>query len=212
MFIVQLYFITAYIEFVISAWVRQRLIVIKDGDKPGIYFLKPSREPNNYFVDRIPMVDVKNVFRKSKEKRKNKETEVKRVHLQKHMLCGVHNKNSKSNSASEDEDSGSSNEEEDDVPHHHRHPHEFQIETFEEGSAPGITGECAGRAYHFRVVDKKTCKHTVNTIRKISQKVRADADRKSRFAQAQVKILRYYESRLFQLIVGGLILAVMHAP
>jgi hypothetical protein len=186
------------------------LVVIKDGDKPGIYFLKPSRQSNDVFVDRIPMEDVKNIFRKTKQKKKATEAPEKRMHVRKRLLCGREDNDSKSRSASDDEDSASSNEDENGLPHHH-HLHEFQIETFDEDSAaPGITGECAGRTYHFRVADKKTCKLAVKKIRKISQKVRADADRKSRYELAQRKVLRYYESRPFQIIVGGLILAVMH--
>jgi hypothetical protein len=199
------------IENVNSAWIRRRLVIVKDGQQSAVYFLRPSPE-TNAFVDRVPMSEIKNIFRKIKKPTKDTAAEEKRMGRPKHTRCGIKCKKSKSGTL-DGEDSSSSEGEEDDGPLHHHDHHEFQIETFDdETPVPGSTGECAGRTYHFRIADKKKCKQTVKKIKRISQKVRADAERKSRFQQAQSKVLRYYESRPFQFIVGLLILAVIYPP
>jgi hypothetical protein len=180
--------------------------------KEGVYFLKhgvryDETKGNNEFLDYIPMLEIKNVFVKLEQVGIDS-MEIPDSPLVRKIsqLASFKTPSSKFDS---NEDLGDQRE----VNESHRASrkgHEFQIETFDEdGQAAGSKGECSGRSYHIRVDSEDVCKSTVAKIDKIHRKLRSAAEAKSRFAQMQGKILKYYKSPLLQTIVAGLILAVI---
>ncbi len=82
--------------------------------------------------------------------------------------------------------------------------HAFQIETIEDGYN-------SGRIYHIRAESKERCDSIVATISVSSKKARKAAMKASRFEKSQQLILRFYNNFLFQLLITGLILAVIFA-
>jgi hypothetical protein len=174
----------------------------------GIYFLKPDQDKNiydenrnNFYIDYIPLSEIKTAFPKQ-EKNATAETPSSPL-VRKISLFPSSPTDPKAN-ADEGADSRAST----------RYGHEFQIETFEEemiSKEKNITGECAGRVYHIRVNSKEKCAEVAKKIDKLAQTFRTKAEAKGRFEVIQQKMLRYYKSAVFQTVVAGLILTVRYA-
>ncbi len=185
-----------------STWRKQVLHLIKDGPDAGVYFLEPD-SPKIY-VDRIPIHEIKNIFRKSSHGTGKKDVDTTPPQklflsdLSRHFSFKGSIKDDITVSRSPAEDHYKYSEDHQLPMSRHGH-YEIQIETFDDDShIPGSTGECSGRTYHIRVDSKEKCKLAVERIGKYARKARATAEMQSQFAKVQKKVLSSCESPFFQ--------------